>query len=282
MESTPDSDVDVEVTGEDVDAGSREHYRDAELYDYEYRRRRNDVAFYRGLALELLEGPGEVLELACGSGRLTGGLLRDGHTVEGIDLSPSMVARCQARIDKLGRAARERGTVRVDDARTFVASRPAPLVVMAFNSLEHLYTRTEVAACLQRVRASLTPDGHFVFDVQNPNLRWLSRDPRRRWARSRFHHPATKELLEYSTSHVYDPISQIVVVRFYYEHVGARADGQPPRITEVRLSQRKFIPAELEALVAANGLRVVERYGDFEGDLLHADAESQVLLCARA
>jgi len=33
-----------------VDAGSREHYADAALYDYEYRRRRADVTFYRELA----------------------------------------------------------------------------------------------------------------------------------------------------------------------------------------------------------------------------------------
>jgi hypothetical protein len=30
-----------------VDAGSREHYSNAALYDYEYRRRRADVGLYR-------------------------------------------------------------------------------------------------------------------------------------------------------------------------------------------------------------------------------------------
>lgn len=269
-------DLECEVTGEDVDAGSREHYADAALYDYEYRRRRTDVRFYRELALEQLGGPGPILDLACGSGRLMVGLLRDGHTVVGLDLSPAMVARCQGRVDKLGRATRARGTVEVGDARAFELASRFPLVVMAFNSLEHLYTRTEVAACLQRVRDHLTPDGRFVFDVQNPNLRWLARDPRRRWARSKFRHPTSGELLEYSTSHVYDPISQIVVIRFFYEHVEAGL------VDEVRLSQRKFFPAELEALVACNGLRVVERFGDFGGEPLHGDAESQVLVCARA
>src|SRR4051812_30986300 len=33
-----------------IDAGSREHYADAALYDHEYRRRRADVTFYRELA----------------------------------------------------------------------------------------------------------------------------------------------------------------------------------------------------------------------------------------
>ena len=47
----------------------------------------------------------------------------------------------------------------------------------------------------------------------------------------------------------------------------------------VKLSQRKFFPAELEALVAHAGFRVVERYGDFSFRPLDATADSQVLVC---
>ena len=39
-----------ELVDDLVDAGSREHYADAGLYDHEYRRRRADVSFYRALA----------------------------------------------------------------------------------------------------------------------------------------------------------------------------------------------------------------------------------------
>jgi hypothetical protein len=47
----------------------------------------------------------------------------------------------------------------------------------------------------------------------------------------------------------------------------------------VKLSQRKFFPAELEALVASAGFRVTERYGDFSFRPLDGTAESQVLVC---
>jgi hypothetical protein len=50
----------------------------------------------------------------------------------------------------------------------------------------------------------------------------------------------------------------------------------------VKLSQRKFFPAELEALVAHAGFRVIERYGDFSFRPLDATAESQVLVCEPA
>ena len=58
------------------------------------------------------------------------------------------------------------------------------------------------------------------------------------------------------------------------------ADGlQPGRTRVVKLSQRKFFPAELEGLVAHAGFRVTERYGDFSFGPLDATAESQVLVC---
>lgn len=257
-----------------VERGCREHYSDSELYDFEYRRRRRDVSFYRELARELLGSSGRVLELACGSGRLTTALLRDGHSVVGVDLSMAMLRRAASRVERLGRAARARAALVRGDMRRFAFAARFPLVVMSFNSFEHLYTRVEVAACLDRVRAHLEEGGRFAFDVQNPDLRWLSRDPSRRWARTAFRHPTTGRRMIYSTNHDYDHVSQIALIRLYYAHT----DG-PGRERVVHLSQRKFFPAELEALVAHAGFRVTERYGDFSFRPLDGSAESQVLVC---
>jgi SAM-dependent methyltransferase len=255
-----------------VDRGSREHYLDAALYDHEYRRRRQDIAFYRRLAREILGGAGRILDLACGSGRVTTALARDGHQVIGLDRSQPMLERAAARTAQLGLAARKRVSLVRGDLRDFALAARFPLVTMAFNSFEHLYTRVEVAACLERVRAHLEPGGRFAFDVQNPNLRWLLRDPNKRWARTVFRHPTTGEQLTYSTNHEYDPISQIALIRLYYE-----SEAGETRV--VHLSQRKFFPAELEALVAHGGFTAERRHSDFTGDPLEADAESQLLVC---
>ena len=65
-------------------------FEDAALYDWEYRRRRDDVRFYRTLADER---GGPVLDLGCGTGRLMAPLLRDGHVVVGLDHAPAMPHR---------------------------------------------------------------------------------------------------------------------------------------------------------------------------------------------
>ena len=256
-----------------VDLGAREHYADAALYDYEYRRRRADVQWYRDLARRVLGGAGSVLELGCGSGRVSVPLARDGHRVVALDQSQPMLDALEARRARLPAAVRERIEAVRGDLRDFALRRRFPLVIAAFNVLEHLYTRVELEACLRAVRRHLAPDGLFAFDVQLPDPAWLARDPDRRWARTRFTHPTTGKRVWYSTSHDYDPVSQIAVIRLYYQP----EDGGPERA--VLLSQRKYFPAELEALLAHSGLRVVERRGDFQGAPLGPGCESQVLVC---
>lgn len=273
----------------DVDAGAREPYADAALYDYEYRNRRDDVAFYRQLA-NTYGGP--ILELGAGSGRVTLALARDGHDVVALDSAPSMLTRLRSKVASLPGSSAARVTVIKGDLRSFdiaaalgTRTKPKfPLVIAAFNVLEHLYTRGEVAACLAAVASHLAPGGRFAFDVQVPDLAWLTRDPTRRWAKVRFTHPVTKRSLIYSTNHHYDPVGQIANIRIYYDPADASAarTSAARRGRVVRLSQRKFFPAELESLVAHAGFRATERYGDFAGNDLGPQSTNQVLICELA
>lgn len=270
-------------SSDDVDAGAREPYRDAALYDYEYRNRRGDIAFYRRLA-KAYGGP--ILDLGAGSGRVAIALARDGHAVVALDSAPAMLRQLRSKAAALPAAVAARIATVQGDLRTFdIPAAPGrrqatrfPLVIAAFNVLEHLYTRGEVAACLSHVAKHLAPGGRLAFDVQVPDLDWLMRDPTKRWAKTRFTHPVTKRPMTYSTNHDYDPVGQIANIRLFYDPVDP-ADG---RGRVVRLSQRKFFPAELEALVAHAGFRADERYGDFFGNPLDHRSRSQILICELA
>ncbi len=274
-------------------AGSSEHYDDAELYDHEYRRRRDDVKWYRALArqvsLEERSGarPLRVLELGCGTGRLLAPLVRDGHSVVGVDRSASMLQRCSRRLKTLGQAAQQRAQlVRADFRALPLGADPAerfPLILCPFNSFMHLYTRLDIEQCLAEVRRLLTPGGLFALDVMNPDPTWLGRDEVRRWSRTRFRHPTTGERLVYSTNHTYDSAAQIAWIRIYYEPDPAQTDSTAPKSSPrtVQLTHRQLFPAELEALLHYNGFAIEQRSGGFDGQPISPVSAEQVI-CARA
>src|SRR3954470_5080795 len=112
-----------------VDAGSREHYSDALLYDYEYRRRRADVGFYRELARKRLGEGGRILELGAGSGRVTIPLARAGYDVVAVDSSRPMLAKLRARVATLPKAVAKRITVVEADLRDFQIPGKFPLAI---------------------------------------------------------------------------------------------------------------------------------------------------------
>ena len=253
----------------DLEAGTEEHYADAVLYDFEYRRRRADVNHYRRLAQELA-GKGPIVELGCGTGRLMMPLLRDGHRVIGLDRSQTMLRRAA---EKAARRARRPSLLRAD-MRRFALGVKVPLVVAAFNTLQHLYTWEDFLSCLTSVRACLAPGGRLAFDVLHPDIAWLGRDSRKRWARTVFTHPETGEKLEYTTNHSYDPSCQIAFVRIYYRQV----NGDRTRV--VRLAHRQFFPEELLALLRAAGYRLDHRWGGFNQELFDGGADSQVIVCS--
>jgi SAM-dependent methyltransferase len=282
-------------------AGTREHYEDAELYDHEYKRRRADVRWYRDLARAELgtadrrgqrnepsglhRGRAEaearidrsrrsaILELGCGSGRTLVPLARDGWRVVGVDTAPAMLARCRQRLARAGAAVAARAELHEGDFRTLALGRRFPLVICPFNAFMHLYTRPDIERFLAVVHKHLAPGGLFAFDVLNPDLGWLSRDPHRRWARTRFRHPTSGRWMVYSTSVSYDAALQIAFMRIYYEpETGGRA-----RV--VRLVHRQFFPLELEALLHYNGFSVDGHEGGFDGEMLVPESEEQVIRC---
>src|SRR5262249_21763571 len=149
------------------------------------------------------------------------------------------------------------------------------LVVCPFNALQHLYTRGDFEAMLAHVRQALAPGGRLVFDVMNPDLGWLTQDPARRWARTRFHHPETGQALTYATNHLYDRATQLNYIYLYYESVDSG------RTHVVRLAHRMFFPAEIEGLLHHAGYQIVARYGDFGWEPLTTDSEQQVVIAER-
>ena len=135
----------------------------APFYDWENARTlgRRDVPFWRRLTAD---AAGAVLELGCGTGRISVPLTRAGVDLVGIDRSAPMLARLRtaAARAKLTRPVR---AARADIRALPFASRTFSMVFAPYGVLQSLLAERDLAATLESVARVLKPGGRFGIDL---------------------------------------------------------------------------------------------------------------------
>jgi len=139
-----------------------------------------DVEFY---VEEAQTSVGPVVELGCGTGRISVPVAKAGIRVIGVDASAGM-------LEVAGYFARAEGVealldFRLGDMREPPVEERVPLVLIPFRSLLHMTTETDRLRTLAAANELLLPDGRLVFDVFAPSRedvedthgRWLEREP---------------------------------------------------------------------------------------------------------
>ncbi len=238
-------------------------FDDPLLYDWEYRRRRDDVRFYRTLAGER---GGPVLDLGCGTGRLMLPLLRDGHVVVGVDRARPMLTRAAARVARLRAELRRRALLVRGDLRALpFAERSFSFAVAAFHTIQHCESDRELLQFFRGAAAALLPGGWLAFDTFAPTRRFVER--RGPSAPTRFRDPRSGRATIYTESHVLD--GRVLAMTFRYQPV----TGGTKRARTVSLRHRLLQPREIEALLARAGLRLIASWGSFDGVPLDPDDE---------
>ncbi|HEU5316306.1 MAG TPA: class I SAM-dependent methyltransferase [Chloroflexota bacterium] len=213
-------------------------------------------------------GPGGILELACGTGRLLLPLAATGATVTGVDLSPSMLALAR---EKLAAAPQLAGRVTLlqDDMRTVDLGRRFDLVIVGLNSLMHLETQAAQLDALRNAARHLSPTGRLIVDLFNPEVA-LPESPQEGQL---FLHclkilPDGGHLLHFQSPRV-DRTAQVVTMTNYYDEL--HADGQVRRHL-APFTLRYLTAAELRLLLESAGLTVDALYGTYELDPFQDDS----------
>ena len=150
----------------------------ARLYDAWSASVTEDIGFY---VEEARAAGGPVVELACGTGRISVPIAKAGVHVIGVDASAEM-------LDVAREYAASQGVeldLRLGDLRRPPVPERVPLVLIPFRSLLHMTTEPERLQALRAARELLLPGGRLVFDVFAPSAedvedthgRWLEREP---------------------------------------------------------------------------------------------------------
>ncbi len=258
----------------ELEAGTTELYADPLYFEQLYKNHYGDRDWY---IARYLKTQGPILELGVGAGRIALPAVAGGAVVTGIDLSRAMLDYAKKRAESLPESRKANLSLIEGDIRNPPISNQFSLIACPFNTLQHLYYRQDVDACLSAVKRLLRKDGRFIFDVLKPDLEMLAFPFCREGFT--FTHPTHGVRYSYMSQGRYDRIDQIWRRCFTFK----RCDGEPekgPATFVQHLTQRIFFPAELDAILYANGFEIKEQFGDFEGNEPSEKSRSMILECA--
>ncbi len=121
-----------------------------------------DLAYYRQLMAEF---PGPVLEAGCGSGRLLLHYLAEGVSIDGLDLSVSMLKLCEWKAKRAGL----KPTLYLQPIQSMSLPRRYSLIYLACGTFMCITNPTDVINGLRRLKAHLKPGGALALCVFRPD-----------------------------------------------------------------------------------------------------------------
>lgn len=241
-------------------------YYNGKHYDSLYADLTEDIPFWIAQARRY---GGPVLELGCGTGRISIPLARE-FQVTGIDISDSMLQEAQRK------SLKEKVEVKwvKGDIRSFELDESFSLVIIPANTMGHLLKREDLRACLSCVRRQLRCGGRFIIDVHNPDLEILARDPEKRYRVGEYPDPESGEMIMVEESGVYDRASQIRRFSLHFEFLSSMR-----KFTE-EFEARMWFPQEISALLRYEGFGIKAKYGSFRYEPFDPSSPRQIIVCS--
>lgn len=220
-----------------------------------------DVDFYRALAGEL---GGPVLEVGCGTGRVSIPLAEAGFDVVGVDLSMPMLGAAEQRRASLSPEVASRLTFIEGDMTSLALGRQFPLVITPSRVFQFALTSESQRAALRSLKAHLQPGGRLVLDLFDPRLELVVPGAPWRPRGGELIHPRTGNRVTWEVTDRNPRPAEQLIIEDWTDRELAPSGAVLREVTE-RLTLRWTTRSEMRLLFELEGLAVEAEYGDFAG-----------------
>jgi len=237
-----------------------------------------DIEFFESHAGQV---GGPILELGCGTGRVSWELAKAGFEVVGIDRSDPMICAAEAKRWKHEESIEQRVMFIHEDMVDFDFHLNFRLIVAPYRSFQALTTPEEQRRALERIKAHLDRRGWLVLDLFDPNLEMLVREAlSHRPHRQTLHSPISGNLIEVEVIERHsDPFRQLLTETWRFTELDGTREvlRQEDEILTLRWTYRH----EMRYLLELSGFEILAEYSDFRFSPPCCGAE-QVWICGHA
>lgn len=232
------------------------HYDWPDYYDIISSGLDHDVEFYANLAEEV---EGKVLELGCGTGRVTIPIARRGIEIVGLDSNSFMLEK-GTRKGKMARIGDHMQFIE-GDMREFHFRGTFSLIIIPYRSFLHLLTVQEQMDTLRNIYRHLPSGGIFALNVFVPKINHLYEEDDKSSTRGIYDIPGSEDRLAVWDFTRFDHYMQIGEIIRQYERLNVKGEVIQRIISPLHI--RYVFPFELHHLLKLSGFSVVHKYGDF-------------------
>ena len=247
----------------------------AELYDISVPDWKGEMDFYRELARQT-KSPGQsILEVACGTGRVSIRLAEESIRIVGTDLDPAMLEVARRKSTKIRWVE--------GDMRTLDLGETFGMIIVPGHSFQFMLTPEDQVKALETFRRHLEPGGILVIHLDHQSLDWLGDllgELGGKFEQGKdVIHPRTGYIIRKSNAWTYEPSTQTATVITRWEEISKEN-------SVIQTGERKPLALhcvfrfEMEHLLARTGFQIQALYGDFLKNDLN-DRSSEMIWVAR-
>jgi ubiquinone/menaquinone biosynthesis C-methylase UbiE len=246
----------------------------AETYDIVVPDWPGEIDFYRELAAETQSKGRNVIEIACGTGRVATHLARDGFDIVGLDLSQAMLSVAREKSIEMSNAHWVQG-----DMRSFDLGATFGLAIIPGHSFQNILTVEDQVATFQSINRHLAPGAILVVHLDHLSVSWLGKLTGNLGGvfetKGLFIHPTTGEQIRTSQAWSYEPATQTAISQTLWEEIGADGDVSDS-LESGPVRFHCVFRFEMVHLLARTGFTVEAVYGDFYRKELQDDSSEMI------
>ena len=252
-----------------------QYLRTAHLYDLDERDNLTaDIPFYLSYAPK----GSELLELACGTGRVSLELAKAGHSVTGLDISEAMLKRFREKLISSDPSISQRISLIQGTMANFALNKKFDLIMAPFRAFQALINDEDIAGCLGCVHKHLTDQGLFIINTFRPykqlDQSWCYPETIQ-W--ERYDAATGCQIVKKHWGDRIDTDRQIIYPHQAYELTDP--DGNIERITE-DLTLRYWYYDQLKELLLRNHFTIIEEYGWYDKSPIE-DGRELIFVCTK-
>lgn len=228
----------------------------------------SDLQFYKRWLPKTKDA--SILELCCGTGRLTLPIAKEGYNITGVDFTASMLDQAKVKASNEGLEIKFIEA----DMRYLDLQDKFDLIFIPFNSIHHLYKNEDVFNAFNVVKKHLKPKGLFILDCFNPNIQFIVDGGKELKQISSYitedgRKVDIKEIMHYENK------TQVNCIEWHY-YINGEFDSVQ------NLDMRMFYPQELNSYLEMSGFNILNKFGNFKEDEFNDSSDKQIFVCQLA